>query len=316
MYRRDGHISLYLFQTRNMEVENGARLFTILLEAAPLSRHITVNPEEKGAVRRFRIVRLLKERKTEAGRGLMASFRCPSYPASSSFMDPSPTSSTSVSTFSPTTALTTSRRQDPGPAAAFPPLGVLPRASVPPLAHLPFGLDASTLAAQDEASFAVHDLASRSTATIFPPHPHTFHGALAPAPSPFPPPDLLSAAKVEPVSLAVEKQQQEFARRARKAEMRRRRRLSIKQQQQEQKERGKACSSAFPFPLERTELLSMPPLPSPLPSFPPLAPRGGGLAARRAASLQSHRSPISELGHVPVLDEIPGALAVFEKEEG
>jgi hypothetical protein len=127
----------------------------------------------------------------------------------------------------------------------------------------------------------------------------------------------LSAAKVEPVSLAVEKQQ-EFARRARKAEMRRRRRLSLRQQQQQkqkQTERGKPCSSASSFPLERTELLSMPPLPSPLPSFPPLAPRGG-LAARRAASLQSHRSPISELGHVPVLDEIPGALAVFEEEEG
>jgi hypothetical protein len=165
------------------------------------------------------------------------------------------------------------------------------------------------------------------------------------------------------MSLAVEKQQQDFARRARQAEMRRRRRRMLKQQKQEQKERELAlkekrvakgaamkqdpsgcdgtrskrrgeergaelgrrtpppppidslCSSAASrFPLEASALLPVSPLPSPLPSPPPLAPRGG-LAARRAASLQSHRSPISEFGPVPVLDEIPGALAVFEEEE-
>jgi hypothetical protein len=265
-----------------------------------------------------------------------------------------------------TAAAVSSRLQDPGPAAAFPPLAVLPRASVPPLAHFSLGLDAPTLAGQDEASFVADLLASRSAAIIVPRLQHSSQGALAPAPPPSPSTDLLPAAKVDHVTLAVEKQQQEFTRRARRAEVRRRRRRMLKQQQQEQKEmekeeelkekrvakgaatkqgpgdgdgtrskrrrRGEGggaevgsrttpppsicspCSSASPFPLERTALLLLAPLPSPLTSPPPLAPRGG-LAARPAASLQSRRSPINWLGPVPVLDEIPGALAVFEEEE-
>ena len=266
-----------------------------------------------------------------------------------------------------TAAAVSSRLQHAGPAAAFPPLAVLLRASVPPLAHFPLGLDASILASQGTAAFAADVLASGNAAIIFPPLEHTFQGALAPAPPPSPPPDLVSAATMEPVSLAMQEQQQEFARHARKAEVRRRGRRLLKQQQQEQKEREKEeklkssetearrkedkrgrdgerskrqyrgeeggaevggrnppppppidalCSSAASsFLFERSALLPTNSLWSPLPSPPPLALRGG-LAARRAAILQSHRSPISELGPVPVLDEIPGALAVFEEEEG
>lgn len=212
MYRRDGQISLYLFQTRNLEVEAGVRLFTVLLETA------------KGVVRRFRVVRSSREGKIDAEEGTLASSMCPSR---------SPPLSSS-----PTMALTTSRLRQPGPTGASPPLALLLPAGIPPLAHFPLDLDASTLAAQDEGSFADHVLAILPAAIIFPPLQHTFQGALVP------PSALLPAAKVGHVSLTVDAQQQEqqheFARRARKAEVRRRRRRVLKEQQQEQKEREKA----------------------------------------------------------------------------
>ena len=352
MYRRDGQISLYLFQTRNKEVEEGLRLFTVFLEAAPLSRHVTVNPEEKGIVWRFRVVRSLREGRVEGEEGFLGSSLSPSSSSSSSFTHlssslPIPSSTSSSSTM----ALATSRLRHLGPTAATPHLTILPPANARPLARFPLGLDASTFAAKDEASFAAHVLANRPAAIIFPLLEHTVQIAVAPPPFPSP------AGKVEPVSLASEEQQEqqeEFAHRARKAEVRRRRRRMLKEQQQKQKEReeqlkqkksekgaarkqgprgegeegGAEVGSRAPPPplsvshfsslsgflLDQTALLPLSPLPPPFPSPPPLAPRGG-LAARPGASLWSHQSPITWSGYVPVLHEIPGALAVFEEDE-
>ena len=280
VFTPDGHIGLYLFSARPTEIVKGCPGYVISIEPAPQSRHVTGVPTggSMGAViKRFRPV----ERRPP--------WTPPLEPQQQQETLADPPSSASQ-------ANRTCDNSSPKPADIH----------IPAFACFPPDVKPSTLSTLGDADFVRQIFVACPPERVFPLCKQLSPGAL---PRP-PPPPLLAPPNVEvPVAWSIAERQER--RRLRRNEARRQRTL-LRRQQQEMKEKhlhlatGQAEAEEIEIGGKGGHGYSSV-CSSPLVIFPDAF--GCPLSPARPAF------PSSAFEPVPILQEIPGALAVFESDD-